>query len=757
MESYKGVVGLDKRKKGMISEKNLAFKKILVVFSVLAGIAIVVLWSAYINMKEIETQTIQNLEDVARQNSAILESKVQSQYKLLLSLSKELEGATEDDIEDRLKEFQIFLDEFHLKRFAICFPGGMAYSTDGEPTDLSYREFYQEGMKGKCYITGIMSDALQEEHSPVNVMTIPVYAEDGTISGVFGLTYETEKFNESLQIKSFEGQGFSCIINEEGEILSSVGNEELQLSHNIFEDVLKTDARNEEMITNLQNLMKEKKEGSGTMYLSEKQYYYVLPVDLMDGSFTWYILTIVPDEVLSQRISPIQENQYFTVLIVALLSLCGALLIIAYIREQHRQISRIAYEDSVTKGANYARFHVQMEQKRSHEGSLVVMDIANFNNISVVAGETAGDKMIKETWKIIIAMLRKDELAAHVRDDMFLLFLQEKDGGRLLGRIQQISEKICEKAKEFAVYGIHARYGMYRMEEKESLESAYSKAMLAKEYAVETLGQSYAFYSEVDRVKVQHEKQLEDSFPSAIEHEEFEAWYQPKYSTKTCSIIGCEALVRWRKEDGTMISPGAFIPLFEQNGMIVKLDEYMFRIVCRQLKKWKDEGKKRYPVSINISRASLYYMDVHKRYYDIMQEYQVDPQYIQLEVTESILEEKAGIHEILNKFREMGIKILMDDFGTGYSSLATLSLQCFDTLKLDKTLIDHIGNKDGETMLYHIIHMGQQMGLHVTAEGVETQIQLEFLQNMKCDDVQGFYFSKPVPQKQYEQMIQEET
>lgn len=205
-----------------------------------------------------------------------------------------------------------------------------------------------------------------------------------------------------------------------------------------------------------------------------------------------------------------------------------------------------------------------------------------------------------------------------------------------------------------------------------------------------------------------------------------------------------------------MISPGEFIPLFERNGMIVKLDEYMFRSVCRQQKQRLEEGKTVYPVSINISRATLYCMDIHKRYQGILQEYGLAPQYIQLEVTETVLEGKADIYELLNKFRQMGIKILMDDFGTGYSSLATLSLQCFDTLKLDKSLIDHIGSKEGEIMLYHIIRMGQQMGLRITAEGVEDKTQLRFLQDMKCDDIQGFYFSKPVPRETYEEMTAKE-
>lgn len=744
---------MNRKQKKIIRRRNLTVKKIIIVFSVLISIVIVVLYSACVNVEEIKMQTMQNLEDVARQNVAILQSKIHAQYKLLLSLSKELEGVTESTIEETLDDFEIFLEEFNLKRFAICFPGGMAYSTDGDVVNLSYREFYQKGMEGKCYITGILSDALNEEHAPVNVMTIPVFDDSGKVSGVFGLTYETEKLSEALQIDSFNGMGYSCIINESGEIMSVIGNDGLMLSHNIMEDARNANTGNEKMTAELQNLMEQKKSGSGEIYLSEKLYYYAVPVDLMDGSVTWYILTMIPAKLLSQRTFSIQRNQYVTVLLVILLVILGAAMISMYIREQSRRMIRFAYEDPVTGGANYTKFHMEMAEKNNHKGYLIDMDIANFNNISIVAGDVYGDIMIKETWKIISNMLNKDELAAHIRDDMFLIYLKEDEEDKIIIRMEQISREICEKARDFHVYGIQARYGIYRMSGKETLESAYSKVKLAREYAVIKLCVNYAFYSEFNRVKMQHEKQMEDCFPAAIEKEEFEVWYQPKYSAKDCRIVGSEALVRWRKEDGALVSPGEFIPLFEHNGMIVKLDEYMFRAVCRQQKKWLDDGKAVYPVSVNISRASLYCIDVHKRYYNIMQEYQIEPRYIQLEVTETIMEERKNIYELLNKFRNMGIKILMDDFGTGYSSLATLSLQCFDTLKLDKTLIDHIGNKDGETMLYHIIRMGQQMGLHITAEGVETQVQHQFLKNMECDDIQGFYFSKPVPKMDYEEMV----
>lgn len=737
----------------MDRKENFAARKNVIIFTVLIGIVLVVLHSAYVNVKEIEKYTRQNLEDVARQNAAILEAKINARYCLLLSLAEDLSHVTEEDIDRELGYFDVFIEEFQLKRFAFCFPGGMTYSTDGKPADLSYREFYQKGMEGKCDITGALSDAIREEHTPVNVMSTPVYDEQGNISGIFGLTYDTEVFNQSLQIDSFEGKGHSCIINEAGEIMAAVGNSGLSLSTNLLEEVLAADKRNAQATEELRDLMDGKQDGSGSIYLTEKLYYYEVPVKLMDGSVTWYILTMIPAELVSERIAPIQQNQYGTVLLVLLFVVIGVLLVMMYTRKQHRQALCFAYEDPVTKGANYTKFRLDMERLADREGCLVAMDIANFNNISVVAGEASGNVMIRETWEIISSMLNRDELAAHIRDDMFLIFLREQEEERVLQRMEQLSEKIADKAKDFEVYGIQARCGIYRMSGEETLERAHSRVKLAKEYADARPGLNYAFYSETNRVKRQHDRQLEDRFPTALENEEFKVWYQPKYSAGDCRVIGSEALVRWQTESGEMISPGEFIPLFEHNGMIVKLDEYMFRAVCRQQKKWLEEGRRVYPVSVNISRASLYCLDIHKRYNSIMQEYQIDPAYIQIEVTETVMEERTSICELLNKFRQMGIKILMDDFGTGYSSLATLSLQCFDTLKLDKTLIDHIGNKDGEIMLYHIIRMGQQIGLHITAEGVEKQEQLNFLQDMKCDDIQGFYFSRPVPMEQYEEIL----
>ena len=281
-------------------------------------------------------------------------------------------------------------------------------------------------------------------------------------------------------------------------------------------------------------------------------------------------------------------------------------------------ILRYAYEDPLTKGANYAKFCVAMNRKREAQGYIISMDITNFNSINIAAGKTAGDQMICDIWQILTEALQNDELAGHVQEDVFSLFLNAGNKNLLIERLKQISVQINRHAREFQVKGIHARYGIYELQWMEDPENAYSKAQLAREQAKAQKDQYYVFYNEMDHERLQQDQQLEERFEDSLAAEDFEVWYQPKYSASSGEVVGSEALVRWRDTDGSLISPGRFIPLFEQNGMIAKLDEYMFRAVCIQQSKWLAKGQTIYPVSINLSRASLYYVDIVDKYRSII-------------------------------------------------------------------------------------------------------------------------------------------
>ena len=585
--------------------KKVNKKKFIIMLTALLAIVITVLSSSYVIFNELEEQLQQNLEDVATQNALALHNKIHSNYELLQSLSKNMHDVTPDNITEKLRSFEIFLDEYDLKRFAYSFPDGTSYSTDGGVAELSYREFFQRGIQGKASITGILVDALEEHHDLVNVMTIPIFDNRGAVEGVFGLTYNSQNFNDALQIQSFDDQGYSCAINSDGQILVAMGNDILQLSENIFTDVLGVDQRNTEAVAELQKQMDECTPDGGTFYLSEENYYHCVPVKLMGGDVTWYMLTIIPADVLESRAAPVQHSLYLMAFIVSIFILIGVAFVIVISREQKQIMLRHAYEDPLTKGANYASFCVEMNKKRDPRGYLVSMDITNFNNINIAAGKAAGDRMICDIWQILTDELQSEELAGHVQEDVFCLFLKTEDKNLFIQRLKQISTRINRRAKEFQIKGIHSRYGIYEMQKNEELENACSKARLAREQARAHREQHYVFFNELDHERLEQDQQLEERFEDSLAEGDFEVWYQPKYSAASGEVVGSEALVRWRDKDGSLISPGRFIPLFEQNGMIARLDEYMFRSVCNQQSIWLANGQKIYPGSINRSRASL--------------------------------------------------------------------------------------------------------------------------------------------------------
>ena len=475
------------------SAKRINIKKLLTILAALFAIVVTVVAGSYVVVGELRKQLRQNLEDVANQNAVALYNRIHSNHLLLEGMSENMHGVTTETVEETLQSFTVFIDDYELKRFAFCFPDGTCYSTDGGVADLSFREFFKRGMEGKGTISGVLSDVLEESHGLVNVMTIPIFDDNGNVEGVLGLTYNTQTFNDALQIDCFDGQGYSCAINEDGQIMVAMGSNILQLSKNIFSDVLGIDQRNQETISRLQKQMSENVSGGGQLFRSEGTYYYCTPVELMDGDVTWYMLTIIPADVFENRADPIQTSLYVMIVMVALFIIIGAALLLILSREQQMMMLRFAYEDHITKGDNYAKFCINMEKRKKRLGYLVAMDITNFGNINIAAGKSAGDAMICDIWQILVSELREDEIASHVRDDIYIMFLLAPDDDSLLERLKHISDRINKRAKEIQVKGIHARYGIYHMNETDELQDAYGKARMAREHAKIQQEQRYAF------------------------------------------------------------------------------------------------------------------------------------------------------------------------------------------------------------------------------------------------------------------------
>jgi diguanylate cyclase (GGDEF)-like protein len=383
----------------------------------------------------------------------------------------------------------------------------------------------------------------------------------------------------------------------------------------------------------------------------------------------------------------------------------------------------------------------------------VSVDLSDFKLVNSVCGIEKGDEVIKRVWEIISTNVTDREFAAHGGGDHFVMYLQEVYQSHLLERLQQITEEVEAVSEELGIISIHPYFGIYEMRDIVDPEEAYNYANQAKKEVKGDKIKNVAFYDEINFKKIMDNKALVDSFKSAIEKEEFQIWYQPKFCGNTAKIVGAEALVRWRKSDGTVVSPGQFIPLFESNGMIITLDQYVFSKVCEQQKRWEREGVKIIPISVNISRASLYWGNIVNKYRDIARNYDIDLKMVPLEITESATIKNSQVKELVEKFRDAGFVLCLDDFGNGYSSLAMLNLIRFDVLKLDKALVDYIGDAHGEQLVKYTIRVAQGMGMHAVAEGVETLEQVEFLNAQGCDEIQGYFFSKPVALEKFTSML----
>lgn len=739
-----------------INFKKKGYKIALISFIILILFFFSVFFCTNRISNELEHQLETNLIDVANQNALAISNQLNDNYMLLDSLFAEIKEIP-GDMSENVMLLKGFVKANNLKRVGFCDTDGTTYTTDNVVANLSYREFFQRGMQGKSTITGVLTDALRPDaDEKVIIFSSPMY-DDTTneLLGVFGLIYDAEVINASLQVECFEGQGCSFATNEAGDISIAMSYDSIQLSQNLYTDILSRNPGNTEVINTIRRNISSNTPNLGKLFIDSVEYYYYrTPILIADGEIVWNVFTLVPTGYLLQRLKPVRNTMYLMIFLSIFLVVAAMISYLIIFSSQRRLVQRLAYRDSVTGGANYAYFKRQLLTKsRNRCGYIVSMDIQHFSNITITAGSAAADDMIKKTWELIKQSIKDNEYAARVRDDYFVMLLNMSSDADVSRRLEQLSDEVHDLAIAYDAPGVRACFGIYPMENITALDDSYNKAKIGCAFAKERHDKCYAFYSELDHEELLKNQQLEERFDFAISNHNFEIWYQPKYSASTKEIVGSEALVRWRETDGKLIPPGRFIPLFERDGYISRLDEYVFREVCHNQKYWLDKGFKVCPVSVNISRATIYGANVVDKYLGILDSFELPHEYIQLEVLESAISGNADIAKILERFRLSGVHILMDDFGTGYSSLATLNMHCFDTLKLDKSLIDCIGEKDGETLLHYVIKMGRHLGLHITAEGVEYESQLSYLQEQNCDDIQGYLFSKPLHVMDYERLI----
>ena len=387
-----------------------------------------------------------------------------------------------------------------------------------------------------------------------------------------------------------------------------------------------------------------------------------------------------------------------------------------------------------------------LRQDDDKKYSLVITNIDDMKLINERYGEERGDELLQYMSHALSNLSMAGLCGRVVADRFCALFSYASIRDEEILKLQQAVQDGAP------LPNVKIKFGIYRNVDRSlPIRAICDRARLAMTVAEQDENRDFAFYDADMLAKSKREKEMTEGFAAAIAGEEFEVWYQPKVNPQTNCVNGAEALVRWR-HNGTLISPLQFIELFEKSGHIKALDSYVFSKVCAEMRKLMEQGRA-VPISVNLSRLSLYKDGLVSEYLRIAQKYGVPLDMVPLEITETATLDSKLVKRRTDELDEAGFVLSLDDFGTGNSTLVSLDEISFTRLKLDKKLVDKIGDHKGEMLLKHIIEFCNDMGIFIVAEGVETKEQVDFLQALECSCIQGYYYSKPLPLEEFETLM----
>lgn len=404
------------------------------------------------------------------------------------------------------------------------------------------------------------------------------------------------------------------------------------------------------------------------------------------------------------------------------------------------------------KQAFYTKTKEMLLDNPDKNFDLLRINIERFKVLNDLFGESTGDKLLRYIGKFLKEINLPLCVSGRLYADNFVVCYEagKGDSRRMINTLQMVADSFAINNRTIL------SFGLYRIDDKTLPVSVMcDRANMALWKAKGNFKNPYCEYDEQMRQHVLKEQKIINAMEMAIQNKEFTLYLQPKYNIEKGTIIGAEALVRWISRENGFISPGDFIPVFENNGFVYEVDKFIWEESCRYLRKWLDEGREVHPISVNVSRIDLYDPKLVKHLVDLREKYQLPSQYLELEITESAYtEDPEQIITITRQLREAGFVILMDDFGTGYSSLNMLKDIQIDVLKLDMGFLKSSDySAKGGNILTAILKMAESLKMQTIAEGVETKEQVEFLKSIGCKYVQGFYYSKPLPVGEFEKLI----
>ena len=731
-------------------KKDSAIARFFVlVFLGVFAIAIIIAFPLFLT-NELDNQNQDFLKEFSAKNGESVGFKFQEQAAYLYYFANAVDTTKLDNPKAAINSIGDIPKNDHYKRYGIATLDGKAYTSDGKSIDLAHDEHIKECVEKDGFIVCRMKTNESIDGDEVFVMHIPLKHE-GETKAVFFLVFTIDQIMANFESSAFNKSEFFFVVDYEGNnIMSTHPNEKFRNIDNVFYTLPLDEKYQGSRILDIQEDMKNGE--TGVLFSSQNTdfYLYYAPLNFND----WYLFSVIPTSAVTENrntaLSYVGIMTFFLVTVFILFTIYA----VSSERRKKEELDKVLYTDSLTGGASYAKFclDVKKQLSKNQKAAYVVMDLDNFKLVNDYYGYEMGNKTIKHIDTLWRKMLKDNEFVGRIAADRFAVYLRYSSEEELNKRL----EKFCADCRTFndknmSNYILVPSIGVYYVTEKNiDIQKMQNCAVMAKSLVKGDSESTIAVYTGKIKRDLTRKKLFSDELAHAIRNNELSVVLQPQYNTETGKICAAEMLVRWKREDGTYVPPSEFIPIAEERGFIKDIDRFVFHRACVAQQDLIQRGFEPIDISVNLSQQTLHDPKLIETYLGIIEETGADISHIHLEITETTLHNnQRSFLRLLRRLHKAGFKILLDDFGTGYSSLMLLKSMPIDALKLDKSFIDDYEHPRGRNIIECVIDMTKKLDITIIAEGIETAEQYEYIKSQKCDIVQGYYFSYPLEYRKF--------
>ena len=710
-------------------------------------------------LKEISYQIVRNIEFRMRQP-----------LELVTTLSTTSYADPQIPIEKKISEFEQYVISNELLSMGIIDTNYVSHSTYGKRQfDKDNNEWIKRALNGKANISTLQVTDFDGVKIETLFFAAPITYKGKTEQVLFA-SKDSSTLDQIIRaVPIFGGLGEVYIFTDDGKVLFQSDKSKDTIDKNIYSDILSL----ENSYTNIQEFKKAvqaKKDTTINILLNEEKYMAsYLPVPSVK---TWNIIIAIPTRVvLKEQMGIVSSIIASSILIMIII----VILFIIYVKWENKHsevLYRSAYIDPLTGVFSEAKMKEEISslierlKKRDDYTSapIFTLDIDNFKTFNKVYGTELCDKLlilIAESLTLHFNDTDYDEKAIVGRtkaDNFVVIYVANNDIGLLTSKLQRFITDIQNTNIDNVIFkGVTFSIGIAFVSVNDTDPiSVLEKADAARRSIKNNENVMYAFYSPEMMEPYYEEEELKNELKQAVENKDFSIFYQPKYNLNTNQICGFEGLIRWEHKEKGFISPAKFIPIAEKSGLIIQIGNFVSERICEDIRSWHEAGLlKGIIISANLSIPEIFQPGFIENVRRMMRYYNVPPRTLEMEITETMaITNLSTIVNIIHDLNELNINVSIDDFGTGNTALTVLKDMPVDLLKLDRSFLTDVEQKDNaREILELIINFAKALDIEVLAEGVENQQQVDILRDSGCYLVQGFFFAKPMPRENAHELL----